>query len=148
MDLSTITVADFKAFFSRDFPFAPTGNKDLKYVQDADITRAFTETLPNFNQALYPDDATIQLGFLLLAAHYLVTNLQSAAGGMGGAVAGIVSARSVGNVSETYAVSKAFLDNPRLGFYAKTSYGLRWLELITPYLVGGGVGVVYGTTVP
>lgn len=34
MDLSTITIADFKAYFLRDFPYLPTWNASKKYKVD------------------------------------------------------------------------------------------------------------------
>lgn len=149
MDLSTITVADFKAFFSRDFSYAPVGNADLKYVQDTDITRAFSEATPGFNQGIFGPDSTIRIAYLLLSAHWLAYNLGNSVGGSGGGgPPGPVTSRTVGNVSESYQISKAFIDDPILGFYNTTAYGRRFLAFIRPYMVGGGIGAVRGTTQP
>ena len=43
----------------------------LNYTQDNDIQEAFSEAMINFNEGLFPDDATRKLVFLYLAAHYL-----------------------------------------------------------------------------
>lgn len=149
MDLSTITIADFKAFFGRDFPYAPAGNADLKFVQDSDIQRAFDESKPGFNQGIFGLDSTIRVAYLLLSAHWLAFNLMNSVGGLGGGGSpGPVSSKTVGNVSETFKISEAFINDPILGFYNKTSYGQRYLAFIRPYMVGGGIGAVRGTTQP
>ena len=43
-----ITVADFKAYFVRDFVYSAT--IEIGKVVDADITKAFAEAKVNFNE--------------------------------------------------------------------------------------------------
>jgi len=194
MDLSTITVDDFKAQFRRDFPYLPvydnaelynTGNRvyypttklfydcladgvtgippsppvdpakwvkvidDVdNYIQDQDITNAFAEAMLVFNQGLIQGtDAQVKLVFLYLAAHYLVNDIRAAQRGINGIGAFMVTSRSVGNVAESYGIPQAYLNDPLLAFYTQSTYGLKYLSLILPKLVGN-VGVVWGGTLP
>lgn len=190
MDLNTITVADFKAQFRRDFPYLPvydntklynagtrvyytptqlfydckvngtqgilptvTNNWTLvaddvdNYVQDEDITKAFAEAKLAFNQSFFGDDDTIKMVFLYLAAVYLVNDLRAAQAGVSGRPAFAVTSRQVGNVSESYGVPDAYLDDPLLAFYTNSAYGLKYLSLVMPYL-RGNIGVVCGATLP
>lgn len=189
MDLSTISVADFKAQFSRDFPYLPTYDASklynanaivyystnqlfykclvdgvigvvpgtnpaiwelypddvLNYVLDDDINKAFAEALVSFNQGLFTTDANIKLGFLYLSAHYLVNDINAAQAGIGGIGSFPVTSRSVGSVSESYAVPQRYMDDPVLAFYAKSAYGMKYINLVLPRLAGNMVAVWGGT---
>lgn len=188
MDLNTITVADFKALFFRDFPYLPvwsasttynigdvayyTNNLFYKslintntslptdtddwvlypttiynYVLDADITKAFSEAKLEFNQGLFSSDADIKLGYLYLAAFFLVNDLQTAKAGVSAVGTGLVKTRSVGSVNESYDTPDWILDNPLYAIYWANRYGQKYLSFIIPLLVGN-VGVVEGTTLP
>lgn len=113
----------------------------LNYVQDGDITRAFAEAKMNLNQALFSDDANIELGYLYLTAHYLVNDLRAALGGISGSALFPVNSRSVGSVSESYNIPQAYLDNPIYSFYTTSPYGLKFLAMVLPYMVGNVVSV-------
>lgn len=147
MDLNSITVADFKAQFPRDFPYAPpsiVGNND--YVYDADISRAFLEAQVVFNQGLFGSDAQIRMGYLYVTAHYLCLDLRAALAGIQGSGGSFpVSSRSVGSVSESYAIPERYTDDPLLALYTQTNYGMKYLSLVLPNLVGNMVAVFGGT---
>jgi len=191
VDLSTITVADFKAYFRRDFPYLPVysdtklynigarvyypdtelfydctenGVTDVppttdpgpwvlvsddidNYVLDEDIDKAFGEAEINLNQDLFGTDAQIRIGYLYLSAMYLVHDLRAALRGIAAGANFTVSAKSVGNVSESYAIPQAFIDNPIYQIYTQSPYGLKYLSLVLPQLVGN-VGAVAGMTHP
>lgn len=190
MDLTTITVSDFKALFRRDFPYlneydntelynagdrvyypdtklfydcAVNGTQGIlptvtnnwtaveddleNYVEDQDIQNAFAEATVVFNQSLWGSDAQIELGFLYLTAHYLVHDLRASTGGISGTGAFPVASRSVGSVSESYSVPAMYTDNPIFSFYAQSPYGLKYISMIAPKLVGN-IGVVGGGTNP
>lgn len=190
MDLSTVTVADFKGLFRRDFPYLPeydntktynTGvvvyyaTTDLfyqclqdytvghlptdtaywvkydasldDYVQDDDIDRAFDEAEFNINQGIFSTDAQIQLAYLYVTAHYLVNDMRAAMQGIESSGSFNVSARSVGRVSETYAIPQRYLDSPALSFFTTSAYGMKYLSLVMPHLVGN-IGIVGGGTNP
>ena len=144
-----ITIADFKSHFTRDFKYAtnyPNACPD-DFVTDADLTKAFNEALANFNDGLFDDDTSLEVAFLLLAAHYLSWDLQSA--GQGAASTGVfpVVSRTVGSVSETYNVPLWLQHDPVLSSYATTRYGLKYIAIIKPLMVGG-VAVYAGMTTP
>lgn len=189
MDLTTITVAQFKAQFSRDFPYfsaiqydptlvyntgdevyyAPNrlfyqalvdgvqnvtpgtdATKWIKYVdsqdnwvQDGDITNAFAEAMIVVNQALFGSDPQITLGFLYMSAHYLCNDLKAARGGVNSSASFPVSSRTVGSVSEAYAIPDAYKNNPILAMYTQTAYGMKFLALALPGMTGN-MAAVYG----
>lgn len=126
------TVADFKAFFVRDFPYGV----DPSVVMDSDITNALAEAGFNFNEGLFDSQADYQLAYLLLTAHYLVMDLRASSQGIAGQYSFLVSGRAVGNVSESFSIPQAILDNPMFSFYTKTPYGAKYLNLIYPLLSG------------
>jgi hypothetical protein len=189
MDLATITAADFKALFRRDFPYLPTydaatrynagreayiPSTDLfytclvngtvgvtpgydatkwlltddsadNYVADADITEAFGEAGLVFNQALFTGDENIKRAYLFLAAHFLSIDLRNGLGGIGGVVGMPVTQRSVGSTSESYQVPQAYIDDPILAQYTSTGYGMKYLGMVMPRIVGN-VAAVFGGT--
>lgn len=153
MDLSTITAADFKAYFRRDFPYAPPSaetsvcsNLD-KYVFDFDIDKAFVEAQALFNQDLWSSDAQLTMAYLYLTAHFLSIDMRNAAQGIQSTGGNTVSSRTVGSVSETYDIPQAYKDNAAYAFYITTGYGTKYLNLALPRLTGN-IGAVYGGTNP
>ena len=110
------------------------------YIQDSDIMRAFKEAKVNFNAGLFGDDDTVKMVFLYLAAHYLVIDLNNAMNPMAMGFMGFTQSKSVGSVSESYAVPQWMLNN------AQTGYGRKYLSLIQPYLVGNIIFVPGRTT--
>lgn len=185
VDVTTITVADFKAQFSRTFPYLPVyddgglynegdetynpntllfytattdgttgiepGTNTQKWtktpdtldnwVQDNDITNAFAEAQALFNQALYSTDQTIRLAYLYLTAHFLAYDLKAALAGLTASGSFPVSARAVGSVSESYDIPAAYTDSPVLSSYTSTAYGMKYLAMTLPSLVGNIVAV-------
>ena len=175
MCVDNITVEDFKAIFTRDFPYVPywqygknyfkddivyseenfykskiDGNTDeppstnwtlcndniYNYISDEDISRAFTEAKINFNPLLFPNCETMRLTFCYLAAHYLVIDLNNAQNPLALGFMGFTQSKSVGSVSESYALPAFIQNNSKLSLYAQTGYGRKYLSLIQPYLTG------------
>lgn len=138
-----IDAYSFKQFFKKDFEY---GDQEGQ-VSDNDIDKAIQEAGVNFNQNLFDDRATQRLVMHYLSAFYLVfdinnTNTQGAGNGVG-----IKTSQAVRNVSESFAVPKWVLENPLFSIYAQNGYGLKYLSLIYPYLIGP-IGVVPGATLP
>lgn len=106
------------------------------YIQDADILRAFNEAKINFNTTFWKDDETAEMVFYYLAAHYLVIDLTNRQNPLLMGYKGLTQSKSVGSVSESYAIPQWMLNNQVLGTYAQTGYGRKYLSLIQPYLVG------------
>ncbi len=151
MDLNSITASDFKAYFRRDFPYLPAEETSYcdadKYVLDADIDKAFIEAQAVFNQSLFGEDQFIRQAYYYLTAHYLCNDMKAAASGIDSAGSFPVSARTVGSVSETYQIPQRYIDDPQLVFYTGSSYGMKYLSLALPALVGN-IGTVQGWTTP
>jgi len=144
MAWTTLTVAEFKAQFVRDFPYAPAGDAtNADYVMDADIALAITQANVSFNDALFGDSA--KMIFLYLAAYWMVENLKNAAKGIGAQASFIMNSNSVGSVSQSFTIPERFTNDPFLGIYTRNAYGMQYLHLALPYTVGN-VGVIAGTT--
>lgn len=115
------------------------------YVQDSDIERAFKEAQANFNISLFSTDAQIQMVYLYLTAHYLVMDMKNALAGLESSGNFPVNSRSVGSVSESYDIPESYKTNPIYSYLSQTGYGLKYLSLVLPRLIGGVQSVCGGT---
>lgn len=138
------SVQNFKDYFFRDFPY---GTDISTSVTDADIAKAFQQTNVNINQSLFDGQSAYTVGYLLLSAHYLVMNLRQSSQGISGGFSWLEQSKSVGNVSQSFAIPQRILDNPLWALYSSTSYGVQYLQLILPSLTGQ-VFISYGSTRP
>lgn len=188
VDLTTITVDDFKAQFFREFPYTPLWvntetyniNDDvlydvnslfykclndgvtsipttatdwsrqvdlskLDYIQDRDITNAFAESMLSFNRVLFDSDDNIILGYLYLTAHFLVNDIKAASNGIDSRGVFPVASHSAGSVSESFIIPERYSKSTILSFYTSSSYGLKYLNMILPYMVGN-IAAVEGQT--
>ena len=145
---AVITVADFTTYFDRDFPYG----KAIENVRDADIERAINDSVPLFNPDLF-DLTTLKTAALYLAAHLLVGNVKMGGGlkrkgrGLSSTGAFAIASKSAGPLSVGYAVPAEVTGNPALFQFTKTEYGLRYLQLLLPNLIGG-MEVAGGGTQP
>jgi hypothetical protein len=126
------TIADFKSYFVRDFPYGST----LDVVIDQDITNALADAKFNINQGLFGSQSNYTLCFLLLSAHYLVTNLRNSSQGIAGQYAFLQASKGVGSVSESSNIPQRILDNPELSMLCKTNYGAKFVQFLLPQLTG------------
>ena len=136
------TVADFKNYFVRDFPY---GTDPSTSVLDADIAKAYGLTNINFNQNFWADQNSYTIGYLLLSAHYLVMDLRASSQGISGQFSWLQSSKSVGSVSEGLSIPERIMNNPELAILTKTNYGTQYLFLLLPQLTGQ-IFTVLGTT--
>lgn len=137
---------DFKGYFARDFNFAPDSDPDnLDYITDSDIDKAIAEAEINFNSALFGTDAQVNIVFFYLVAFYLVFNLQNSAKGISSQSKFPISANSVGGVSVSYQLPEKYSKDPTLSVYTQNGYGMKYLSLTMPFLVGN-IGLQQGTT--
>ena len=60
---------------------------------------------------------------------------------------GLVTYRQVRNVAESFKVPNWVSENPMLSQFAQNGYGLKYITMIYPYLIGN-MGVVPGATLP
>lgn len=120
-----------------------TNQSIYNYTQDNDIYNAMIEAKANFNENLYGESTF--LAFLYLVAFYLTVDFQNA---MGANNIGVVQSKSVGSVSESYAIPQWVVNNPILSVYASNGYGRKYLSIIRPYLVGNVMffkgGITFG----
>lgn len=146
MSYTAPTVAEFKARFDRDFSFA-VDQTDMERVRDTDITRGITSASANFNEGLWESQAIFSEAYLLLSAHYLVTNLLNSSQGLRSQANWLTNAKSVMSVQESFSIPDRILRSPILAVYSKTGYGMAYLSLIMPRLVGN-VALLQGNTTP
>lgn len=139
-------VDDFKYYFFRDFPY---GGDDatLDFVLDRDIQSAIVTANANINQALWDSQDSFNLGFLYLAAHYLVTQTGNSSQGLAGQYNWIQQSKSVGSVSESLGIPEHIMENPLIAMTCKTRYGAQYISMLLPRLVGN-MFAVDGYTYP
>lgn len=135
------TVAEFKAFFSRDFTYAPepvppeTNQDPALGITDNDISRAMLEGEMAANLDLAYDQASYTMWYLYATAHFLVNDLRTAFGGLEGSFQWTTTSKSVGSVSESYAVPESVQNNPALALWFRTNYGAKLMTMMMPYFV-------------
>jgi hypothetical protein len=139
------TVADFQAYFNRDFPY---GNSDLSTVQDVDITKALSQQQNTINSCLFANQNVYTQGALLLAAHYLVLNLRASSQGIAGKWDWVVASKGAAAVHATYKIPDRITQNPELSILCATVYGAQYVFMILPQLTGQMFSVQGGTVVP
>ncbi len=144
MTFANPSISDFRQFFARDFPFGTDINTS---VLDSDIVKAFSLTNVNFNQDLWANQESYAVGYNLLSAHYLVMNLRASSQGINGQFAFLEQSKSVGSVSQSFAIPQRVLDNPDWAILMKTNYGAAFLQLVIPQMAGQ-MFIAYGSTRP
>lgn len=142
MAFTNPSVAEFKSFFVRDFPY---GDDPNVAILDADIVKAFLFTNVNFSQALWADQGSYNVAYFLLSAHYLVMNLRASSQGINGQFNFLQQSKSVAAVAEAFAIPQRVLDNPDWAILCKTNYGAQYIQLLLPQL-SGQVFAVAGRT--
>lgn len=138
------SVSDFKNQFFRDFPY---GTDPDVAVLDQDIANAFVQTNISLNPALWSDQSSYTLGYLLLSAHYMVLNIRASSQGLNGQWNWAQNNKSVGSVSEGFEIPERIKQNPEWMAYYKTNYGAMYMNLVLPLLTGQTF-TVCGTTWP
>lgn len=131
------TATDFKAYFTRDFKYAPTdAPTNLDFVCDTDINKAIDQAAANFNMCLFSTDSQKTIAFMFLAAFYMVYDFQTSAQGLASLSNFPVSSKSVGGVSVGYTIPERFSKDPIVSMYSMNGYGMKYLSLVLPRIVG------------
>lgn len=133
MPYNNPSVDDFKAYFTRDFPY---GTDPTTSILDTDIAKAYGQVNFAINPALFSNQENYTLGYFWLAAYWLVVDLQTSSQGIAGQYNWLTVSKAVGSVSQAYAIPQRILDNPSMAMYAQNRYGAKYLQLILPALVG------------
>lgn len=127
------TVDDFKTYFTRDFPY---GTDPQTSILDADIAKAYGQVNFQINCSLFNKQENYTLGYLWLAAHYLVVDIRASSQGIAGRYNWLEVSKGAGNLNSGYAIPQRILDNPTFAMLAQTRYGAKYLELLLPSLIG------------
>lgn len=138
------TIAGFKTQFDRDFIYG----KGKDAVRDTDIQRGLNEAAALFNAALW-DSQELPIAYYYATAHFMVLDIQAAGGlsslpqGLGteNRNTGVISSKSVGQLSLQYGIPQSLIENPVLGQFMETSYGRRYLQIMAPRLIAGAITV-------
>lgn len=112
-----------------------------------DINKAIDMVCCRVNRSLFCSDSDYKIGFMFLTAHFLVTNLRNSSAGLSGKFAFIEQSKSVGSVSVANMIPQGMQDDMMYQFYAQTTYGMRYLEMILP-ASRGAIFAVAGATTP
>ena len=104
------------------------------YITDEDIEKAFSQAYPNSNENFGETCGEKINIYLHLVAFYLVFDIKNSTAGINGSYLGVLNSKSVGDVSESYAVPQWLSENPMYSIYAQNGYGLKYLSLIAPYM--------------
>ena len=136
-----VTVAEFKKRFARDFQYGTGSDK----VTDDDISMAMSDALTMFNPSLF-STADGKTAFLMVTAHFVVSNVQAAGGpnagpgqgqGLNNAPEEIQTSASVGGLNNSFlAPPDRVANNPTLRQFWSTSYGRRYIGLVMPKIIG------------
>ena len=146
MPWSQPSLSDFKTRFVRDFPYAPASDQNNPdYVMDADITSAIAQANASFNQSIGAADVALSEMFLLLSAFFLVENLKTAQNGINSQAQFLANSKGVGGVNVGYQIPEIISSNQNLAKFATNGYGMQYLNMAIPFLIGG-FGVVAGAT--
>ena len=138
------TVEEFKAYFTRDFPY----NDDPELgITDGDIAKAMGEASMMINDRLAGDQNEYNILFYLVTAHYLVMDMRAASQGIAGNYSWLTGSKAVASVSESYIVPDVVMNNPILAMFSKTFYGAKYLNLIYGNMIGV-MFTVHGRTHP
>lgn len=127
--------------------WAITSDKKLNYINDSDIEKAFGQGKINFNIDLFPDLESLKIAYLYICAFYLVYDIQASSLGLSSSFKGFVTSKSVGDVSESYAIPDWMMNSPILGLYADNHWGRKYLSILAPYLVGNIILSAGDTTI-
>lgn len=142
-----ITVQEFKEFFFRDFPYAEEDKPDdLSKIINKDIEKAIDEASMSFNKSLWTTEKKKKTAFLYVTAYYLVVDIKNAQTGLASSTSGLLSSKSVGDVSESYTFPTWVLNSPMLSQFMDNGYGKKYLSLVYPLLKANTIGLVYGRT--
>lgn len=122
-------------------------NNIYEYVLDVDIVRAISEMSAMFPSDKFKTDESIRLGELYLTAHCLVNDIRTSNGGLSSQFPFPLQSKSVGSISQSYAIPKRFLDREAYSFYITSQYGLKYLALVIPRMTGN-ICIAFGKTMP
>ena len=117
------------------------------YINDSDIEKAMKEADTVFNESLSTTEAEKELQYLYLTAHFLCLDIRAGVDGINATGKQVAQSRSVGSVSESYVVPEEWTRSSIFNFYTTTHYGLKFLSMVTPKMIGN-IKSIEGATNP
>ena len=108
----------------------------FNYVLDSDITKAFLEADLVSNPGLFGTSDEAKTAYYYISAHFLVIDLRRSTQGLNSKPDFVTQSQSVGNVSETISIPDNISNNSVLHHYTTTSYGMKYLQLVSTRLIG------------
>lgn len=120
-------------------------NTKLGMVTDDDLNGAIQDANFNINQSLFDDQASFNRAFLFLAAHQLCENIQAAFQGVGSQYAWLTQAKSVDGVSQSFMIPERISSDPFLSALSTTRYGMNYLKIVLPFIVGHAFSTIRET---
>lgn len=111
-------------------------NTNGRKVTDDDLNGAILDASFNINESLFADQPTFSRAYLFLAAHMLVQNIAASVEGLASQYGWLTAAKSVGGVSQSFAIPERIREDPFLASLSTTRYGLNYLTIVMPFMVG------------
>lgn len=111
-------------------------DSNQKKVTDVDIQGAIQDAAFNINECLFEDQASFTRAFNYLAAHNLVETILASVEGLASQYSWLTAAKSVGGINQSFQIPEMIAQDPFLASLSTTRYGLSYLRIVLPYLVG------------
>lgn len=128
------SVAQFMAFYDRDFPFGTDVNTSIR---QQDVLKAFQQANAQINSTLYLTQTSFTTGLLWLSAHFLCVNINNSSQGINGQFNWGETSKGAGGISQSFAIPAAIQESPVFNGLTKTTYGAQYLLDLYPRLTGG-----------
>lgn len=119
-----------------------TNDKVNNFVSDSMIEEAFLEARTILPEGGIGEPEEYKAVFLLLAAHFLITDWQASNAGLNAnGSSGIVLSRRVNDFNATYALNPILVQYPQYALLATTYWGQKALMLMSRHWVGNVITV-------
>lgn len=109
---------------------------DLSKVRDVDIDGALQDAHYNVGECLFDTQTNWSRAYGYAAAHNLVQRLLASGEGIYSQFSWLTSQKSVGGVQQSFVIPDKIKDDPFLSMYSTTRYGMMYLQIIAPLLIG------------
>lgn len=148
MAFSNPTIANFKDFFDRGFPYEPDplpeGADQFSYVRDKDIQKAIDKVDYQINDAFFSSQKEYSDAFLNATAHFMIMDLRAQSQGVSDKYEWLSSSSGVGSISESRVIPDYIAQSLHFSFFTTTTFGLEYALAIyeksrgTIFTVRGG----------
>ncbi len=118
------------------FSLGAGDNTRKQYVSDAQINGAILDAQFSVNPGFFSTQQMFTRAYLYLAAHELADKLLMQFTGVKGTYSWLTAAKTVGDVSQSFAIPKDILGNPFWASLARTRYGAKYIEIVYPLTIG------------